>query len=313
MKKLVSLAVSALILAVIYWTIDLDSLARAFGRTDPALFFIAVVLVVPITLMTSWRLCWLVPPRVGLGLGQATRLILGSSVLNMVLPAKMGDLAKFAFMRRDGVLSGPQAFAIVVFEKAIDLLALLFWCGFGLLRFSHDQPLFVPLALAVTLGVVCGVTILVSKSAAHLFFAGARRVAPSRIAVKIDALAEAWNATHGLFWRNRWFGPGVLAFSVGLWLVHLIQIWLFMLSLGAAVPLLSNLALTPLAILAGLLPLTFAGVGTRDAALIYLFRPFMDPGTGAAVGLLCTLRYVLPAMGGLPFIAGLMAPRGDRD
>ncbi|MCG8507710.1 MAG: hypothetical protein MI741_00645, partial [Rhodospirillales bacterium] len=65
---------------------------------------------------------------------------------------------------------------------------------------------------------------------------------------------------------------------------------------------LSTLALAPLAILAGLVPFTFAGIGTRDAALIFLFSPFMDAGTGAALGLLCTMRYVLPALGGLPFI-----------
>lgn len=307
MNKLISLGISLLILGIIYWTIDVGSVLRAFTRTDPVLLVVAVLMLVPIAMMTSSRLCWLVPSRAGLGLGQAIRLFLGSGVLNMILPAKMGDLAKFAFMRRNGILSGPQAFAIVVFEKVIDLLALLAWCAFGLLLFSGDRTLFFPLAAAIGLGVAGGATVLVSKSAARLFFAAVRRAAPLGMAAKLDPVAEAWDAMHGIFWRNRWFGPGVFAFSVLLWFVHLVQIWLFMLSLGAAVPLLSSLALTPLAILAGLLPVTFAGIGTRDAALIFLFRPFMNAGTGAAVGLLCTLRYVLPALGGLFFFPGLLA------
>ena len=51
----------------------------------------------------------------------------------------------------------------------------------------------------------------------------------------------------------------------------------------------------------GLLPLTFAGVGTRDAALVVFYAPYFDAPTAAALGLLCTARYLLPAMGGLPF------------
>ena len=63
-----------------------------------------------------------------------------------------------------------------------------------------------------------------------------------------------------------------------------------------------SFALAPLAILAGLLPLTFAGVGTRDAALVALYAPYFSAATGAALGLLCTSRYFLPAIGGLPFL-----------
>ena len=72
-------------------------------------------------------------------------------------------------------------------------------------------------------------------------------------------------------------------------------------ALNAFAPFLANLALAPLAILAGLLPLTFAGIGTRDAALVFLYRPYFDAPTAAALGLLCTARYILPALAGLPF------------
>ena len=90
--------------------------------------------------------------------------------------------------------------------------------------------------------------------------------------------------------------------SIGIWFLHLLQIWFFILALKAWTPFLANLALSPLAILAGLLPLTFAGVGTRDAALIAFYAPYFPAATGAALGLLCTSRYLMPAIGGLPFL-----------
>lgn len=73
----------------------------------------------------------------------------------------------------------------------------------------------------------------------------------------------------------------------------------------------ANLALSPLAILAGLLPLTFAGVGTRDAALIAFYSPYFNAPTAAALGLLCTSRYLLPAIGGLPFLGQYLATIQD--
>ena len=75
-----------------------------------------------------------------------------------------------------------------------------------------------------------------------------------------------------------------------------------MLALGLEVGFFLNMALTPLAIFIGLLPMTLAGIGTRDAALIYFYLPYFSPASAAALGLFCTLRYVLPALFGLPFI-----------
>ena len=107
---------------------------------------------------------------------------------------------------------------------------------------------------------------------------------------------------HGFFWASKRQLAKVVFTSVFIWFLHLLQIWMFILALKAWTPFLSNLALSPLAILAGLLPLTFAGVGTRDAALVLFYAPFFDAPTAAALGVLCTGRYFLPALGGLPFV-----------
>jgi uncharacterized protein (TIRG00374 family) len=109
------------------------------------------------------------------------------------------------------------------------------------------------------------------------------------------------------FWRDRNQLIKITGTSVLIWFLHLLQIWLFILALKAWAPFLANLALSPLAILAGLLPLPFAGVGTRDTALILFYEPFFDAPAAAALGLLCTSRYLLPAIGGLPFLGKYLA------
>jgi uncharacterized membrane protein YbhN (UPF0104 family) len=62
-----------------------------------------------------------------------------------------------------------------------------------------------------------------------------------------------------------------------------------------------------LAILVGLLPFTFAGIGTRDAAIVFFYRSFLSAPVAAALGLLFTLRYLVPALAGLPLLGRYMA------
>jgi glycosyltransferase 2 family protein len=309
-KRLISIGVSLAILVVIYWKIDLAELAAVFGQCDRLWLAISLGMVVPITLATAWRLQQLMPrsavnlttPARGLSFTEANRLILAASVLNMVLPSKMGDIAKAYFMRDRGQLDGSLALSLVVFEKACDMLSLLLWCTVGLLLFPRRDLLFGVMTIAIALGLAFGVLMLGSIGFAKTGFGLGRRLLPGKLAGKIDRMADSWEQMHGYFWSDRRRLLTVTLTSVFIWFLHLLQIWFFIVALRASVPLLTSLALSPLAILAGLLPLTFAGVGTRDAALIAFYGPYFPAATGAALGVLCTSRYVMPAIGGLPFL-----------
>jgi hypothetical protein len=237
-----------------------------------------------------------------LGFGEANRLILVASVLNMVLPSKMGDIAKAYFMRARGHLSGSLSLSLVIFEKACDMLSLLLWCAFGLLRYPQKDWLFWVMTVSVLGGLLSGGLLLSSRLFACGFFAAGQALAPTRLRGKLATLQTSWHDMHDYFWHDprQWWKITVT--SVFLWFLHLLQIWLFILALNAWAPFVANLALSPLAILAGLLPLTFAGIGTRDAALIVFYQPFFGPPTAAALGVLCTLRYLIPALAGLPFL-----------
>ncbi|GAB4361183.1 MAG: hypothetical protein Fur0042_30740 [Cyanophyceae cyanobacterium] len=309
MKRLISILVSGLILWVIYGRIDFAGLGRVFQECDRGWMAISLGMVVPLTGFTAWRLQQLMPRdrQAALGFGEANQLILAASVLNMVLPSKMGDIAKAYFMRDHGHLDGSLAFSLVVFEKTCDLLSLLLWCVFGLALYPRRDWLFGTMTAGVALGLLLGAVLLGSPHVARCFFQGLRRLAPKRFKVKLRNLNRSWGAMHDYFWSDRRQLTLIALTSVFIWFLHLLQIWLFTLALKTPVPVLSNLALAPLAILAGLLPLTFAGVGTRDAALILFYAPYMNAPAAAALGLLCTSRYLMPAIGGLPFLGKYLA------
>lgn len=302
MKRIISITVSLIILAIIYWKIDFASLIQVFKNSNISWMVVSLCMVVPITTITAWRLQQLTPKKAQLHFGEANKLILAASVLNMVLPSKMGDIAKAYFMRQQGHLTGSLSLSLVVFEKTCDLLSLLLWCTFGLMFYPNKNWLFWIMTVSVGLGLFLGLLLISSHKFAQIFFIFIKAIAPKKLKNKIQKLQFSWEEMHRYFWQDKAQLLKITLTSIFIWFLHLLQIWFFILALKAWTPFLANLALSPLAILAGLLPLTFAGVGTRDAALIAFYQPYFTAPTAAALGLLCTSRYLLPAIGGLPFL-----------
>ncbi len=78
---------------------------------------------------------------------------------------------------------------------------------------------------------------------------------------------------------------------------------MFFYALGSSVPLVVAMANIPIAIFIGLVPVTLGGMGTRDAAIIFLFSVFATPSQLLGVGILFSLfRYWLPSLIGIPFM-----------
>jgi uncharacterized protein (TIRG00374 family) len=302
MKKFISIVVSLTILAIIYWKIDFPKLVQVLQNCDRWWMAIGLFMVVPLTMLTAWRLQQLMPTTTRLGFGEANRLILAASVLNMVLPSKMGDIVKAYFIKERGHLDGLLSLSLVVFEKTCDMLSLLLWCAFGLILYPQKDWLFWVMTTIVIAGLGIGLLLVTSLQFAHVFFQLARTLAPKKLRPKVVKLRFSWDEMYKYFWQDSSHLLRIAGTSITIWFGHLLQIWFFILALKAWTPFLAHLALSPLAILAGLLPLTFAGVGTRDAALIAFYQPYLYASTAAALGLLCTSRYLLPAIGGLPFL-----------
>lgn len=306
-RRLLPAGVSAGILAYIYWRVDVGALVDALRSSWGGWLAAALAMVAVTTAITALRFVVLVPRRTGLGPGEAVRLVLAASSLNLILPSKMGDLAKAWFLRDRGYLSGSLGVSLVVVEKAWDMLALLFWCSLGLALHGRTERWFWSAALLVGCAATGLALLVTSVGFGERFLSLAARIAPGAAASRVRSLGGAWREMHAFLWTRRARVAGVAVISVGLWFLHLVQIWFFARSLHMPIPFASNLALAPLAILAGLIPLTFAGVGTRDAAAVILFAPWGAAPVGAALGVFLTLRYLLPAAAGLPFLTSYLA------
>jgi hypothetical protein len=61
MKRFISIALSAIILSVIYSKIDFPKLVQVFQNCDRWWMAISLGMVVPLTMLTAWRLQQLMP------------------------------------------------------------------------------------------------------------------------------------------------------------------------------------------------------------------------------------------------------------
>ena len=321
------------ILAIIYQQVEVTALLDALGGTRLGWLAVSIAMLAPIVLMSAWRLTMLVPAAGGLAFAEANKLVLASVTLNLVLPSHTGDLVKAYFLIDRGRISGSLALSLVVFERLCDLFGLFLWCLVGLaLALSlvvferlcdlfglflwclvglalHGLPesLSGLLAVAAGVGLALSLTLILWPASARPIFATLALAAPARLAPRIANLEASWRELTAYVLGNRRAIGAVAAVSVLLWLLHGAQIWLLILALGAWTPFGANMVLAPLALLIGMLPITLAGIGTRDAAFIFLYAPYLAPATGAALGLLSLLRYLLPGFAGLPFLARYMA------
>ena len=231
----------------------------------------ALLLFIPQTLVSAWRWKLLVRPLTQLTFVESLREILAASALNLVVPAKLGDFSKAAMLPNVPATRRKEAGLRAVVEKLSDvgMLLVAIALGFAAIRNSVE-------AVCIAGG------LLVVAFGTHVWY----------VARCGSCVLLPFALTTGL-----------------LWLLHFAQLHLFLLCCGVDVSWAITLQRVPLAIFAGLAPAAFCGIGTRDAALIYLFADSADASRLAVVGLLTALRYLVPGAVGIPILWTLRRQR----
>lgn len=317
-KRLIALSVTLGILGLILAKIDRAELARNLRETRLVPFLIALALFAPQNFVSIWRWRSMASHFTPMTWRNAAGLILAGQAMNVVLPSKMGDLAKGVFLHRSGALDLARATNLVVFEKMLDLasLCLLAVVGVGA-AYAFGVPHEDPVVFAALAGLTGALGLAILTVVVCLYFVPTRSlpfydrlVAALGSKPKLKPLHDLFASSHevmSLLQAKHARRGLICAASVGLWALHMLQIRFFFAALGLEPPLLAYWSLMPLAIFAGLLPISLFGVGVRDSAIIFLFAPYHPAAALAGVGLYVNLRYIVPALTGLPFLGRYMA------
>jgi uncharacterized protein (TIRG00374 family) len=300
MKQIIGIFISLAILGVIFLKIDINQFIHNFKNMNLFYFTASLLFFIPQTYVSAKRWQLILITECPISLWRSVSLILAGSTLNVVLPSKVGDFAKAFFLKKSDGLGLNQGISLTIIEKALDITALCVVLLAG--------TLFIPQNSGIErLSVIFSFSII--SVAVFMFFYDIRKIIKlnrltSRIQIekKINAFLNKWQESVSMqkIYKTRFIV--VIFLSMLLWFLHIGQIYFFFLSLNSTVSPTVVFAYVPLSIFVGLIPISFGGIGTRDAALIYLFSPYESPSVMAGVGILCSLRYFIPALFGLPFL-----------
>lgn len=300
MKRLIAGFISLGLFYYIYTLIDFSSVIHILQSLDKTFFFFGSILYIPIVLLASIRFNALIPKKWQLSFKLSLEMILLGGFLNIILPAKLGDMSKAYFLAKEKPIKTSLALSILIIEKVGDMISLLSLCIIGLILTSPPFPKIWLIFLFSSISIL-GTALLFLKKMTHLGNLLPKLFLPKSLYRKIKPVILSWlymqryakKSSHYIL--NFWF------FSFIHSTLHIISIWLFFKSIYP-LSFLTHLGITPLGLLAGLIPLSISGIGPRDITIISLFKTITGKEIAASFGILLTLRMIIFGLPGMFYL-----------
>ncbi len=308
-SRAVRVLVAAGLTGYLLWISHPADIARAALGAAPAWLLWACALVLVDRTLMAWR--WLLllrpltadapPPRAAV-----LRVFFVSTFVGSFLPASVGSDAVRALSVRRHAVPGPSAVASVVMDRALGAVSTIL-LGVASLAIT---------GIAIPLG---GVVILlaggaVSLLAALVIFSDPMAAAASRVVAALPG-ARVRQVVQALLDAVRTYRhhhaalAAVLAASVGVQVLRVLEAWCLGVALGITAGLPVYFLSVPIVLLIMLLPITINGLGTSQAAFLWLFAAAGTPHPEAFA--LSVLFVALGFIGNLP--GGLLYVLGGAD
>jgi len=311
---LARVAVAGGLTAWLLWRSRPDAVGDALaGVVWPPIAIAILLVLVDRTLMAyRWvRLLCIVDKEDRPGLGPLLRIFFVSTFLGTFLPASVGGDAVRAYSLSRLRVSGSDAVASVLVDRMTGLASLLIMAVVGLMLaadLAGDSAVIVSLIFAAA---ACAVVLALMVSP----------VAAARTTVLFSVLPGGLRGLGAKLVTSlqRYTGfrrqlVAVLMGSVAVQILRILQAYFLGRGLGITAPLDAYFAFIPLILLVMLLPITINGIGTSQAAFVWLFpRVGVTPPAAFALSVLFVALGVVGNLpGGLLYVAGHRKGEGGR-
>jgi glycosyltransferase 2 family protein len=297
---LIRVAVAAGLTGFVLWTSRPSEVVAAARDADLAPLLLAIGLVIVDRALMAWRWFWLLqafPATQHARFTDLLRLFFVSTFVGTFLPASVGgDAVRAAGLARMRVPLA-DAVASVFMDRVLGVLSILAMAVLGLWLGRGQLPAgrFVLLSLLFCAAGCAAVALVIFSSRAatlvkrSLGLLQVQRVA--RVGRSVIDAVQRYADRHGLL-------AGVLAASIGVQVLRIVQAYCLGLSLNLGAGPVSYFAFVPVILLVMLLPITINGIGTSQAAFVLFFTQAGVSSAGAFA--LSVLFVALGIVGNLP-------------
>jgi len=285
-KSILILSITAFIFYLIFQKIDYISLKKAFLEIN--LFYIpliiGLVLLIPIISSKKWQSI-LSAMNYQISFKESFYIVMGALPVSVITPARSGDLIRSYYLKNKIPIG--RTIGAVFAERIIDILILTTFSFLGGLFFKNLLFIFIPVFVFFSI---------------VLFFIIIRKI-KFLFNLKWQERINQFLYVSKIFFKTPKKILPILFYSIILWSIIILETKMLFLALGVNIPIIYIFAAFPLSIFIGLIPITLAGMGTRDSAIIYFFAHLASPSICLAMGLLYSFfGYFLLAILGLPFM-----------
>jgi uncharacterized protein (TIRG00374 family) len=290
---------AAVLLAYLFWRADPGAVANAFRQAAWAPLLIAVALVLLDRALMAYRWFVLLRSLEGQNLppfGTILRIFFVSTFVGTFLPASVGGDAVRAFSLSNHGVPRADSVASVFVDRMLGVLSVLLMAVLGMTLvqdLAADRAILLALAL----------TSLACLVAAALIFSDTAGVMAERVIARLPwerlrRMAGSLFASIRRYSRHHGALTSVLGGSLAVQVLRIVQAYYLGLAIGVHQPLLTYFAFIPLILLIMFLPVTTNGIGTSQAAFIWLFGKVGTPTAEAFA--LSILFVALGIIGNIP-------------
>ena len=261
-KLALKIVVSALLVAWLVSSTDRDALADALLEVDLGTAILAVVVLFALIGVQAWR--WTFVARalgISLPLVPAWLITQIGAFFNQVLPSSIGgDAMRVWRLQRRGVRTG-LALASVFLDRVVALVATILIVVVGLpwLLDWMDTDALRASILAVVFVAAAGVAVILFADRVPLVRRLAGRLPLGQV-LQVSALARRVLFTHS--------AVPALALSLIIQLGVALSVWLLAYATGVELTWAEVAFLVPVVILFSMVPITIAGWGVREGAMV---------------------------------------------
>ncbi|HII71282.1 TPA: flippase-like domain-containing protein [Candidatus Woesearchaeota archaeon] len=289
LKNYLRIVAITLITVLVFWflfrKIDFRGVLGILSSADVFYLLLAFILTLVFPLLVALRWKLLVSGLdYDLDFWKSLSMIFGTFPINAITPSKAGDVIKVFFLRKHIIKS--KVLGAVICERLFDLAFLVLLCFFGV--FTLDSVFILVLAAFVFVAsLVAFLALSINWRFKSDFFSRLKDFQACFKEIRKDASLVLF----------------ISLITLVVWILAVVQSFVFFLALGVQIPFTTVLTGMPIAIFIGLIPITLGGMGTRDAAIIYMFSDFASSAQLLGVGLLFSFfRYWILSLFGLPFL-----------
>ena len=206
-----------------------------------------------------------------LSLSESFRVYSASLLFGLLTPGRVGELTKAVYLKAKG-FPYRSSLASVILDRLADIVSLIFIGYVSMLAFSSFfRSEIVVMGISFIL-VPLVLFVLLKRSglgrSALLFMV--KKFERQESGDSIENKLQDFLRDFLLLLKK---GTGsITLFTLAAWVVYFLQLYLFSLSLDFHLPVSYFIAVVSISLLVSFLPISIAGIGTRDGALIGLSR-----------------------------------------